>query len=114
MVGNLFCWQKGRQKTGYDKMLLGGLYWPIKFDCYLLRFPEGSEVSLHTDKVETGNHYRLNIILRNANEGGEFICDSPIYQSKRIKLFRPDVCAHSVTKVLKGCRYVFSIGWIRE
>jgi hypothetical protein len=35
MFNKLFRWQRGRQKTGYDKMLLCGALWPIKFDVYL-------------------------------------------------------------------------------
>lgn len=61
---NLFKWQKGRQKTGYEKMLLAGAVWPIKFDLYLLKFPEGCEVPSHTDDVKNGRHYRLNIVLK--------------------------------------------------
>lgn len=111
-LNKLFRWEKGRQLSGYDKMLLLGSKWLIKFDVYLLRFKEGSEVKLHTDNVEKGKHYRLNIVLKQAKEGGDFICDNPIYQSNRIKFFRPDACGHSVTKVVRGNRYLLSIGWI--
>ncbi|MBT1063505.1 2OG-Fe(II) oxygenase [Bowmanella sp. Y26] len=110
---NLFKWQKGRQKTGYEKMLLAGATWPIKFDLYLLKFPEGCVVPPHTDDVKNGKHYRLNIVLKQAKSGGEFICTSPIYCSKRIKFFRPDICEHSVTKVISGNRYLLSVGWVR-
>lgn len=109
---SLFRWQRGRQKTGYEKMLLAGLRWPVMFDLYLLRFPEGCEVPPHTDKVANGKHYRLNIVLKKAESGGEFLCATPIYCSKRIKLFRPDACKHEVTKVLKGNRYLLSVGWV--
>ncbi|NKF49236.1 2OG-Fe(II) oxygenase [Shewanella sp. WXL01] len=114
MFNKLFRWQRGRQKTGYDKMLLCGALWPVKFDTYLLKFPQGSEVPPHTDKVKTGKHYRLNIVLKQAEVGGEFICANPIYNSKRIKLFRPDICEHQVSKVIKGNRYLLSIGWVRN
>jgi hypothetical protein len=113
ILSHLFKWQKGRQKTGYEKMLLAGAIWPIKFDVYLLKFPEGCEVPPHTDKVDSGRHYRLNVILKKAKSGGEFICSSPIYSNRRIKFFRPDVCEHSVTKVISGNRYLLSIGWVR-
>ena len=89
-------------------------YWPIKFDTYLLRFPKGSEFAPHTDKVESGKHYRLNIVLKNAKVGGEFICANPIFETKRIKLFRPDESEHQVTKVQEGNRYVLSVGWIKN
>ncbi|MGB1298018.1 MAG: 2OG-Fe(II) oxygenase [Psychrobium sp.] len=93
-------------------MLLAGAIWTIKFDMYLLRFPEGSEIAPHVDKVSSGKHYRLNIALKQAIRGGEFICQSPLFEFSRIKLFRPDVCEHSVTKIEQGTRYLLSIGWI--
>ena len=111
-LSKLFRWEKGRQLSGYDKMLLLGSKWFIKFDVYLLRFKEGSEIKPHTDKVDNGKHYRLNIVLKQALKGGEFICSNPIYQSSRIKFFRPDTCEHSVTKVIRGNRYLLSIGWV--
>lgn len=107
-----FRWQRGRQGTGYDKMLLATAKWPLPFDSYLLRFPEGSAIPPHTDAVQAGRHYRLNIVLKSPKSGGEFICAAPIFATKRIKFFRPDACEHSVTRVVGGSRYVFSLGWV--
>ena len=107
-----FRWQSGRQGSGYDKMLLLTASWPLAFDSYLIRYPEGASVPAHTDPVQDGRHYRLNIILKSPRSGGEFVCARPLYSSKRIKLFRPDACEHSVTKVEGGSRYVLSIGWL--
>ena len=109
-----FRWQMGRQQSGYDKMLLLQSMWPLPFDIYILRFPQGSEIAPHTDPVSLGRHYRLNIVLKRATAGGEFVCASPIYTSARIKLFRPDACEHSVTRVEQGSRYGLSIGWVRR
>jgi hypothetical protein len=114
ILRKLFRWERGRQQSGYNKMLLCGAMWPIKFDVYLLHFPQGSEIAPHTDKVTSGKHYRLNIVLKNANEGGEFVCSNPIFETKRIKLFRPDECEHQVSKIIKGSRYLLSIGWIKN
>jgi hypothetical protein len=107
-----FRWQKGRQGSGYDKMLLLTAPWPVPFDSYLIRYPEGSEIPPHTDPVRSGRHYRLNIVLKAPSSGGEFICANPIFATQRIKLFRPDDCEHSVTRVVGGSRYVLSIGWV--
>ena len=107
-----FRWQHGRQGTGYDKMLLATATWPLPFDCYLIRYPEGSASPPHTDPVQAGRHYRLNVVLKSPKSGGEFICATPIFATKRIKLFRPDACEHSVTRVVGGSRYVFSLGWV--
>lgn len=112
-LSKLFCWERGRQKSGYDKMLICGATWPIKFDTYLLKFPQGSEIAPHTDKVGSGKHYRLNIVLKKADLGGEFICSNPIFETKRVKLLSPDVSEHQVSKVIKGNRYLLSIGWIK-
>lgn len=109
-----FRWQKGRQGTGYDKMLLLTAHWPLPFDSYLIRYPEGSEIPPHTDPVTTDRHYRLNVILKSPREGGDFVCATPIFATRRIKLFRPDACEHSVTRVVGGSRYVFSLGWVRK
>lgn len=108
----LYRWEKGRQKTGYDKMLLGGFLWPIPVDVYLLKFSEGQEIPPHTDAVNNGKHFRLNLVLKSAKQGGEFKCEAPIFETNRIKLFRPDKSEHSVTQVVKGQRYLLSIGWV--
>ncbi|MEH6565282.1 MAG: 2OG-Fe(II) oxygenase [Halopseudomonas sp.] len=107
-----FRWQKGRQGTGYDKMLLLTASWPVRFDSYLIRYPEGAEIPPHTDPVAVGRHYRLNIVLKASHAGGEFVCATPLFATRRIKLFRPDACEHSVTRVVGGSRYVLSLGWV--
>lgn len=105
-------WRMGRQGTGYEKLLLLASPLPLPFDCYLLRYREGSEVPGHTDPVTGRRHYRLNIVVRKSRRGGEFVCDDPIYESSRIKFFRPDRTAHCVTLVEQGTRYVLSVGWV--
>jgi len=107
-------WQAGRQQSGYDKMLLATAHWPIPFDLYLLRFNEGSAIPMHVDAVDNGAHYRLNCVLKAAQRGGDFVCDQVIYASSRIKLFRPDIARHAVTRVESGRRYVLSLGWIKN
>jgi hypothetical protein len=107
-----FRWQRGRQGTGYDKMLLLTAGWPLPFDSYLIRYPVGAQIPPHTDPVQAGRHYRLNIVLKASRAGGEFVCATPIYASRRIKLFRPDACEHSVTRVEGSSRYVLSLGWV--
>ena len=109
-----FRWERGRQQSGYDKLLIVQSRWPIPFDVYLLRFPEGSEIAPHVDAVAEGEHHRVNVIIKSAREGGEFRCADPLYESRRIKYFRPDVSEHSVSKIVRGRRYVLSVGWIRK
>jgi hypothetical protein len=104
-------WARGRQGSGYDKMLLARASWPLGFDCYLLRYPRGSAIPPHTDPLTNMRHYRLNIVVWRAQQGGDFVCATPIFSTQRIKFFRPDACEHSVTEVTAGTRYVFSLGW---
>lgn len=113
-VPALWRWQAGRQRSGYRKMLLFGLRWPLPFDVYLLHFPLGASVPAHMDPVVQGRHCRLNIILKAARRGGEFVCAGPIHDGRRIKLFRPDREPHGVTPIEAGSRWVLSLGWVRD
>lgn len=112
-------WDEGRQKSGYEKMLLATAPFPIPFDCYLIRYKVGSEIDWHTDPVPPGKkHYRLNIFLKQAKKGGAFEihareCWKNVYSGWRWELFRPDIHPHRVTKIESGTRYVLSIGWLR-
>src|SRR2546421_6064365 len=101
-LGAAFRWQRGRQKTGYDKMLLVTAGWPIPFDTYLLRYPEGSEIPPHIDRVERGRHYRLNIVVKRSQAGGQFVFAAPLFASRRVNLFRSDACEHSGTRRIRG------------
>ena len=93
-------------------MLLLGNPLLIPFDVYLLKFEQGAEIQPHTDKVDSGRHFRLNLIVRQPEEGGDFHCEKTIYESRSLKIFRPDIYEHSVSRILSGTRYVLSIGWV--
>ena len=105
-------WERGRQGTGYDKLLLLANPLLIPFDCYLLRYPVGTHTPLHRDPVTGGRHYRLNLVVWRSPSGGDFICDSALFQSRRLNLFRSDISTHAVSRVEGGPRYVLSIGWV--
>lgn len=100
-------WERGRQRSGYDKLLL---IEGRRFDAYLLRFPVGSCVPPHRDPVDGAGHLRLNLILVPARRGGVFECETVILDRPRIKLFRSDQYAHSVSTVELGTRWVLSVG----
>jgi hypothetical protein len=109
----LFKWVLGQKNTGYWILTLAwvtGKWLPIPFDLYILKYPTGAYNPPHRDPIKRGQHYRLNIILTKPL-GGEFVCETPIFSSWRIHLFRPDICTHSVTPVERGTRYVLSLGW---
>ncbi len=106
-------WQAGRQPGGYEKraLFIGPLGLPI--DAYLIRYPQGSEIAPHVDPVAAGKrHYRLNVVLRAADEGGEFVCAATLFASARVKLFRPDIAEHAVARIVRGSRLVLSVGWL--
>ena len=86
----------------------------IQSSGYLIKFPQESEIKPHTDRVKAGKHFRLNIVLKPAKKGGEFICKDSIINTRRVKLFRPDINEHRVMKIEIGCRYILSIGWIKD
>lgn len=112
-LSDRFTWKQGRQSSGYSKISLLESMWPIPFDLYLLKFPEGSQIPEHVDKVDEGfRHYRLNIILKKSLSGGEFMAEQSIINWSRFKFFRPDISKHSVTKVVGGSRYVLSFGFL--
>lgn len=112
MKNNWLQWSDGRQNTGYQKKLI--LQWKF-FDVWLIKYKEGDHIPEHVDVVSEGyNHHRINIVLKEALQGGDFICPNAKKFLKRIYLFRPDRDKHSVTKIIKGERLVLSIGWIKK
>jgi hypothetical protein len=106
-------WNAGRQETGYHKLLLATSPVPVPFDLYLLRYRVGAGIPPHVDPVDGRRHYRINIVLREAERGGCFSCVAPIFETRRIKVFRPDVSEHAVSTVEAGTRLVLSLGWAR-
>ena len=100
-------WESGRQGSGYFKLRV----FVFKYlDCHLVKFPNGSFIEKHTDPIDYGAHYRLNIVLIPAKEGGKFECEGgPLWSWSRFTLFRPDIQTHTVSKV-KGFRLMITFG----
>jgi hypothetical protein len=109
---NWFNWEQGRKKTYYSKLTIFANPFLIPWHILILKFPEGSNIPEHKDPMKGRRHWRLNIIVKSAKEGGEFICENPIIQSRFLNFFRSDINKHRVTKVVSGTRYVLSIGWM--
>lgn len=103
-----FRWNDGRQRSGYTVL---PLFMSKRFDLYLLRYRKGDGIADHRDPVPGRRHFRLNWIVWNAAEGGEFKCTDTIWSTGRIKLFRPDINTHSVDPIRSGSRWVLSVGW---
>lgn len=113
-MNKFFKWTYGRQNSGYKKFTFFSSK-KLRCDMHLLKFETGSFISMHLDPVEIGyDHYRLNIILKNAKKGGKFLISKCIFSNSRVKFFRPDEELHGVTLVTEGTRYVLSIGWVRR
>ena len=112
----MFNWQEGRQGSGYRKALLATSKF-LKFDLYLLHYPDGSYIAWHTDPaVEGYEHHRINITLKKPRGGGQFITrkgNVTIMWKSRIVKFRPDITEHCVS-MCHGERYVLSLGWLRK
>lgn len=113
-MNDIWCWKLGSQKTGYKVLTLFFSRW-LEADVYIIKYPQGSFIPPHIDYVGSEReHYRLNIEVWPAKEGGELVCSESIFRWGPINLFRPDKVEHSVTEVKQGIRYVFSIGWLRK
>lgn len=105
-------WHKGRGDSGYFKFKLWSFH---RFDCYILKYPKGSEIHSHIDPVTNSEHHRWNYSF-GSYIGGRFYLMAPLgrhYIDKNPYKFRPDEEYHGVSKVLWGTRYVLSIGWTK-
>lgn len=106
-------WKDGRQGTGYKVLTLINNE-RFKFDMHVLKYETGTGIPAHKDPAKPGyEHHRLNIVLKQALRGGEFVL-GPLYSLARIHKFRPDTTIHAVTPIEKGTRYVLSIGWLKK
>lgn len=104
-------WELGRQGGGYLKLPIVFTKFPIPWDLHLLKMPKGSCIKEHTDPCPGYNMRRINIVLKEPDEGGEFVCKDAMINWRRFKYFKPDSMPHSVACVEEGERLVLSIGW---
>jgi len=107
----LIPWEEGRQGKGYKRWCIFSSP-NLEVDCYLLYMPTGSKVPPHTDPVTDRDHYRVNVILRQPESGGEFLGNA-IIKGQRLIYFRPDQVKHEVREVKEGYRLVLSVGWLK-
>jgi hypothetical protein len=99
-------WEQGRQGGGYRKLKL--FQFLGRMDGYVIDYPVGFSLPTHKDPTPHGRHYRLNIILSGE---GDFYSERSIINTKRIKLFRPDINNHGVKTITKR-RRVLSFGLV--
>lgn len=104
--------EEGRRNSGYLKLKL---FLFSRLDCWILKYPENSNIPPHVDNVpekySNKTAVRINIILKSPKKGGIFKCDKYILNTKRVKIFNPTL-THSVSTIESGERYVLSIGFI--
>lgn len=105
-------WKEGRQKSGYKTLTLFNISSRfLKSDSHIIQYPEGAFIPEHTDPVDDFSHYRLNFIIKKPIQGGVFYSEKTVFSFlNRLFIFRPDQCKHSVSKVIKGKRIVYSFG----
>lgn len=110
----MLAWEHGRQDSGYLKKKLFSFSKYFKADCYLLKYPTGSRIGSHKDPVDSGRHYRANLLIKDCGSGGKFICEEVLTRLPRLVIFRPDISQHEVTRIESGTRYMLSVGWVLE
>jgi hypothetical protein len=109
----LFKWQGGRQ-VGSKYMKMPLWYFRlgrIGLDAYILKYEGNTRLPTHTDPVENGKHWRLNIVLK--GKSTFIIVKNGLvkYMNKRFTLFRPDIQAHSLVVSDLGCAKL-SMGFV--
>lgn len=108
-------WENGRLHKAfvvpYQKIkLFQFTLYKVIYDGYLIKYPFGSGIPWHRDKVPGRVHWRLNFILWNAIVGGEDEYRGEVFSFWRFRVFRSDEVQHRVTEVLAGTRYILSFG----
>lgn len=113
-------WKQGRQPNcSYD---VCKLYENKRFcfDIHLIRMRKGDEIPVHLDvsPVKGKTHMRCNIILKKAKVGGYFFtqrtaASKKLISNKRINVFASSELWHGVVEIIRGTRYVLSIGWLK-
>ena len=103
-----FRWGNDKFNTGYKVFTL---FFSKRFDCYLFYYPKGSLIPRHKDPSFGYRHYRLNIVLKKPDEGGQFLCKKMIWSfNNKVYLFRADDSYHSCTQITKGTRILLGFG----
>lgn len=106
----LFKWQRGRQATcRYFKFpFMYFKVWKLGFDGYILAYPKGAELPMHTDKI-AGKMWRLNITLKGLSLFSIRKRPTTEHTARRINIFRPDLYTHGLWAVTRT--YKLSLGF---
>jgi hypothetical protein len=91
------------------------LKWPFLFmlQLHVAKYDKGDVLAEHVDTVALGRLWRIQFTLRQAQEGGELLCEHFVVNRPRFKIFEPGKYKHEVTEVKEGQRIVLNFGvWI--
>ena len=105
-------WKKGEQKGDYDvaKLLTLGI-----FNVNLIRARKGQEIGEHKNVAWLGHRYQAIFILKEAEEGGEFVVSGKSKVSmRRFKLFCSTRQWHYLSPVDKGEVLMLSLSWLTK
>lgn len=133
--------EPGRQGTGYEKGFIEDLrtlnLWDDRsnlirhlqtrslqalradgggFDCYLIRYPEGSCIPPHRDASRFGSaHWRINALVESPSLGGTLRIGEEIIHLNNgdAYVFRPDLHTHEVSLVETGTRLLWTVGTLQ-
>lgn len=109
----LWKWQNGRQR-GIDYKKFPLWFFTIGkwgFDAYILKYKEGV-LHEHTDPVEGGEHWRMNIKLQGIADFGTKSNNNWKYSRRIVNIFRPDIVPHCLLVYYTGCTKL-SFGFVK-
>ena len=85
------------------------LFYSRRFSVYLVHSSRGHRIPPHVDMVARGRLFKLNLVLRKPQEGGEFACEKSLLNLwGRVYFFRPDLYVHEVGEIRRGDRWLLS------
>lgn len=97
----------------FYRRIKANLVWPVTIQLHvdLTDYRQGSYLEKHSDlsSSKPGAEYRVVVILKKAEIGGELLCEGFILNWTRLKIFNTRV-PHEVTKIEKGDRRVLLLG----
>lgn len=90
-----------------------GIRWPCSFQVSLFmnRYRQHCKLATHIDPhIEGERRIQIQVVLRNAERGGELRAERFVYNGRRVKIFNPYAYRHEVTEVEAGERFVLNFG----
>lgn len=106
--------------SGYRKMLLAKSKF-FKFDCFLIKVPDGCSIPERIDSVVDGfEHHHINITILASPASSKMHVRGPakVFFNGKIILFRSDLYPHEIKPskffIGESALYLLSFGWLRR